>query len=72
MDMHDEEFQAKFITGVDTTISILEAAIERLRQAKSAAVANRVVEATDHFSTTMDMIDEFIKASRKKPGSWGN
>ena len=71
MDMHDEEFQAKFITGVDNAIPLLEAAIERLRLAKSAALANRPADAFHHFTTTMEILDEFVKASRKNPGSWG-
>lgn len=67
MDLYDEEIRAQFIVGVDTSITILQAAIDKLKEARAAAVANDVAAAFEHRATTMEVLRDFVEQSKKDP-----
>lgn len=67
MNPYDEEMQARFISGMDAAIMVLQGAVDTLKEAKAAAVANNPVVAFNHFETTMNVLRDLIEQSKKDP-----
>ena len=65
MDMHDEEIQARFLSGVDAVLQVLTAAIARLEQAKIAGKANRPMEAFGHYKAVMTELESLVNLTRE-------
>lgn len=64
MDVYDEESKAHFLTGVDTTIVILQAALRNLCQAKAASEADRPAEAFEHYDAVMVGLETLVQRAK--------
>ena len=59
--------RARFVSGMDAALMVLEGAVQCLKEARGAAIANDPKSAWAAYQTTMDVLRDFIEQSKKEP-----
>jgi hypothetical protein len=67
MDPYSEETRARFIAGMDNLALVLGAALERIQEAKRAALANDAETALAYHAMVMEILQEVVEKSKKDP-----